>query len=152
MQENGQGNLIDVPYYVIVYCQNRYSEVVEYLNERQLRKAYRDKECRIKVKGNEGGLTKCVIKRPVKPLTVLRNPMLLYAAELEYRTWGVMHRISLHEARYLFVDTYPETNNVAQPNSVLKLIKEKKGALKLSLSQLCEIADERKIGRDICSA
>jgi hypothetical protein len=73
--------------------------------------------------------------------------MLMYAAELEYRTWRVEYPISLQEARYLLIDSYPQTNNSAQPDSCLILIQERKGACKLTLSETIELASERRIAR-----
>lgn len=152
--------LLDVPYFVKVYCQDRYSEVIEYLDDSSLKKLFSKEKLRLntgcksqkylgdnislEVLENTGNYTRCKIRRSVKPLTVMRNPMLLFAAELEYRTYAVTHPISLQEARYILVDNYPETNNISQSNSCLTLIKEKKGCFKLSLNDVRQISRERK--------
>jgi hypothetical protein len=71
----------------------------------------------------------------------------MYAAELEYRTWKVEFPITLQEARWKLIDSYPQTNNIAQPDSCLILIQERKGACKLSISEIVELATERRIAR-----
>lgn len=140
---------IEVPHFVKIYCQNRTTEYTKYLDPTQLKKAFHNKDLKVKVcpggynYGTES-LTRCYITQTVKPLTVLKNPMLMYAAELEYRTWKVEYPISLQEARWLLIDSYPQTNNVAQPDSCLILIQERKGACKLNINQTVELAQERR--------
>lgn len=137
--------LIDVPYFVKVYCQNRTTEYIKYLNPIQLKKAFHNKDLQVKTLGAIDDLTRCLITQRVKPLTVLKNPMLMYAAELEYRTWRVDNPISLQEARWLLQDSYPETNcGVVYPTSSLILIKEHKGCCKLDLTEQSRIVAERK--------
>lgn len=140
---------IEVPHFVRVYCQNRTTEYTKYLDPIQLKKAFHNKDLKVKVcpggynYGTES-LTRCLITQTVKPLTVLKNPMLLYAAELEYRTWKVEFPITLQEARWKLIDSYPQTNNVAQPDSCLVLIQERKGACKLDINETVDIARERR--------
>lgn len=152
-KENMPGVEIEVPHFVRIYCQNRTTEYTKYLDPIQLKKAFHNKDLSVKVckdgHYNYGleKLTRCRIIQRVKPLTVLKNPMLIYAAELEYRTWRVEYPISLQEARWLLIDSYPQTNNVAQPDSCLILIQERKGACKLSISETVELATERRQAR-----
>lgn len=140
----GDSSSIEVPYFIKVYCQNRYTEILEYLDDKTFKKLFRDKEINIKVLDGKGQYAKCLVTRPVKPLTVLRNPMLLMAAELEFRTYKTTHRISLQEARYLLIDSYPKCNCITEPYSALNLIKEKKGSFKLSLTEIVTLAKERR--------
>jgi hypothetical protein len=135
---------IEVPHFVKVYCQNRTTEYTKYLDPIQLKKAFHNKDLKVKVLDKIDNLVRCHITQVVKPLTVLKNPMLMYAAELEYRTWKVEFPITLQEARWKLIDSYPQTNNVAQPDSCLILIQERKGACKLSISETVEIATERR--------
>lgn len=144
VQELEIETLIDVPHFVKVYCQNRTTEYISYLNPIQLKKAFHNKDLKIKVLGSIDNLTRCQITAQVKPLTVLKNPMLMYAAELEYRTWRVDYPITVQEARWLLIDSYPKTNNVAQPDSCLILIQERKGACKLTISETVQMASERR--------
>lgn len=134
---------IEVPYFVQRYCNGRFSEVVEYITDKKFDRLFRD-GIQVSVLAKEEGLLKCRVRRPVKPLTVMHNSMLLMAAELEYRTYEVSYPISLQEARWLLVDSYPKTNCIAQPYSVLKLIKEKKGSFKLSLDETIKLSKQRK--------
>lgn len=133
-----------IPHFVKEYCANRFTEIIQYLTETQYKRLYRTDGVKIKVLGNEGDLIRCFITRPVLPLTITRNPMLLRAAQLEYQTWAVEYPISLQEARWVLIDEYPKTNCIAQPYSCLNLIKEKKGCLKLSLNRTIELSKERK--------
>lgn len=136
--------LIEVPHFVKVYCQNRTTEYIKYLDPIQYKKAFHNPDLKVKVLDKVDDLVRCYITQNVKPLTVLKNPMLMYAAELEYRTWRVSYPISLQEARWLLVDSYPQTNNVAQPDSCLILIQERKGACKLTISETVEVANQRR--------
>jgi hypothetical protein len=135
---------IEVPHFVRIYCQNRTTEYTKYLDQIQLKKAFHNKDLKIKVLDKIDDLVRCHITQIVKPLTVLKNPMLMYAAELEYRTWKVEFPITLQEARWKLIDSYPQTNNIAQPDSCLILIQERKGACKLNISETVEIATERR--------
>lgn len=135
---------IEVPHFVRVYCQNRTTEYTKYLDPIQLKKAFHNKDLKVKVLDKIDNLHRCHITQIVKPLTVLKNPMLMYAAELEYRTWRVDYPITVQEARWLLIDSYPQTNNVAQPDSCLILIQERKGASKLTISETVELANERR--------
>lgn len=139
---------IEVPHFVKIYCQNRTTEYTKYLDPIQLKKAFHNKDLTIKALDNIDDLTRCLITQRVKPLTVLNNPMLMYAAELEYRTWKVEHPISIQEARWLLQDAYPKTNcGVIYPISSLILIRENKGCCKLSLiEQNIIVADRKKAG------
>lgn len=136
---------IEVPHFVKIYCQNRTTEYTKYLDPIQLKRAFHNKDLKVKVLDKIDNLVRCHITQIVKPLTVLKNPMLLYAAELEYRTWRVEYPISLQEARWLLQDSYSETNCGAHyPISSLILIKENKGAYKLDLLEQQQIVAERK--------
>lgn len=135
---------IEVPHFVKIYCQNRTTEYIKYLDPIQLKKAFHNKDLKVKVLDKIDDLVRCYITQIVKPLTVLKNPMLMYAAELEYRTWKVEYPISLQEARWLLIDSYPQTNNVAQPDSCLLLIQERKGACKLTITETVEISKQRR--------
>ena len=135
---------IDVPHYVKVYCQNRTTEYITFLNPTQFKRAFHNQDMKVKVLDKIDDLTRCMITQNVKPLTVLKNPMLLYAAELEYRTWKVSYPITVQEARWLLIDSYPQTNNVAQPDSCLILIQERKGASKLTISETVEMSKQRR--------
>jgi hypothetical protein len=147
MLENMPEVEIEVPHFVKVYCQNRTTEYTKYLDPIQLKKAFHNKDLKVKVLDKIDTLIRCHITQVVKPLTVLKNPMLMYAAELEYRTWKVEFPITLQEARWKLIDSYPQTNNIAQPDSCLILIQERKGACKLSISEIVELATERRIAR-----
>lgn len=138
---------IEVPHFVKIYCQNRTTEYTKYLDPIQLKKAFHNKDLKVKVLDKIDDLVRCHITQIVKPLTVLKNPMLMYAAELEYRTWKVEFPITLQEARWKLIDSYPQTNNVAQPDSCLILIQERKGACKLNISEIVELANERRANR-----
>lgn len=153
IDKNVEVPLIDVPHFVKVYCQNRTTQYIKYLSPLELKKAFHNKDLNVKVLDKSDDLTRCLITQQVKPLTVLKNPMLKYAAELEYRTWRVQFPITLQEARWLLIDSYPQTNNVAQPDSCLILIQERKGACKLDINETVEIAQQRrKQRRQACYA
>lgn len=144
-KENMPGVEIEVPHFVRIYCQNRTTEYTKYLDPIQLKKAFHNKDLTIKALDNIDNLTRCLITQQVKPLTVLKNPMLLYAAELEYRTWRVEYPISVQEARWLLQDSYPETNcEPCYPISSRVLIRKQKGAYVLDMSEMAIIVESRK--------
>lgn len=154
---------IDVPHYVKVYCRGRKTEIMEYLTEKQFSRLIRihnlsqwsgnktmyspidNDNILVQVLGGEEGCFRCLITRKVRPLTVMKKPILLRAAELEYKTHSFDPPISLQEARWLLIDEFPETNNTAQPNSCIKLIEERRGTHKLSLSETVRKSAERKV-------
>lgn len=136
---------IEVPHFVKIYCQNRTTEYTKYLDQIQLKKAFHNKDLKVKILDKIDNLIRCHITQVVKPLTVLKNPMLMYAAELEYRTWKVEFPISIQEARWLLQDSYPETNcGNCYPISSLLLIKEHKGSFRLDISMHQYVVEERK--------
>lgn len=146
-----KNSLYRIPDYVVAYCKGRYTEVIEYLTDHEygilFRKSEYDPDIKIVLLENEKGSTyiRCLVIRRVLPLTVMKNPMLLRAAELEYKTYNGMYPMSLEEARWKLIDEFPETNNICQPNSCLKLIKEKRNQNKLPLSDVMRISEERRL-------
>jgi hypothetical protein len=78
----------------------------------------------------------------------MKNPMLLRAAELEYKTYNGEFPISIQEARWILIDEYsdkyPELNSINQPISCLNLIRKHKGTFKLCLNDTVRIANERR--------
>ena len=147
---HNQNSLYTVPIFVAQYCKGRYTEVVEYLTDNQysvlFRKSQDNPDIKLRVLDSEkdSQYIRCLVTRRVLPLTVMKNPMLLRAAELEYKTYNGECSISLQEARWILEDEYPQTNNINQPNSVYLLIRRRKGQFNLSLSDVIRIAQERR--------
>jgi len=147
-------SLYNVPEYVRKYCKGRLTEVVEYLTEKQysiyLRKYQHGEIKRLEVLGSEkdSQYIRCLVTRQVLPLTVMKNPMLKRAAELEYKTYNGEFPISLQEARWILVDEYgdkyPDLNSINQPTSCLVLIQHRRGQFKLCLNDTVRIANERR--------
>lgn len=145
-----ENSLYHVPEYVVKYCKGRFTEIVEYLTEDQYKKLFRlscnNPDIRIKLLENEkdSSYIRCLVIRRVLPLTVIKNPMLLRAAELEYKTYNGEFPISLQEARWLLMDEYPKTNCINQPYSCLELIKQHRTSFRLDLSDTIRISRERR--------
>ena len=145
-----ENSLYDVPEYVVKYCKGRFTEIVEYLTDEQYSKLYRRSEetsdVHLKVLPREAGsiYIRCLVTRRVLPLTVMKNPMLLRAAELEYKTYNGEYSISLQEARWLLIDEYPKTNCINQPYSCLELIRQHRTSHKLNLNDTVRICKERR--------
>lgn len=139
---------IEVPNFIRFYCENRYTEVIEYLDKDEYTKIFRRARTGevkiVKAIAKESGLTKVLVRYKVKPLTVMKNPMLKRAAELEFMTYATNYPISLQEARYILIDEYPQTNCLNEPISCLLLIRENKGCFKLSLNETVKLAEERR--------
>lgn len=64
----------------------------------------------------------CSRERGLKfdPLFVMEKEMLFDAAWMEFHL--IDGEMSLPEARYAIMGKYPQTNNICQPNSVLRLV------------------------------
>lgn len=143
-------SLYDIPDYVAKYCKGRFTEVIEYLTDEQYSRLYRKSEessditLKVLPRERDSNYIRCLVTRRVLPLTVMKNPMLLRAADLEYKTYNGKFPISLQEARWILTDEYPETNNSFQPNSCRELIRKRKGQFKLCLSDTVRIANERR--------
>ena len=152
--DRNEKSLYDVPDYVVKYCTNRKTEVIEYLTEDQYKKLFRiscdnpDIKIRILEDSKDSIYIRCLVTRRVLPLTVMKNPMLLRAAELEYKTYNGDYPISIQEARWLLIDEfkhkYPEINSINQPISCLNLIRQHRTTFKLDLNNTIRIARERK--------
>lgn len=166
MNENSNNEKfrIQVPLYVKAYIYNRFTETLEWLDAKQFRfflnnynlKSFDDKGREIdptdadrcsndkgmqveKIETSEG-IRKCLIKWPVKATTILKSPMLKYAAYLEFQTYAVTHKLSIQEARYNLIDEYPDTNcGEVYPESCLNLIRENKGCHKLTYEQFVKM-------------
>lgn len=143
-------SLYVVPEYVSKYCQGRYTEIVEYLTDKQYsilyQKSQKDSDIKLKILGSEkdSQYIRCLVTRRVLPLTVMKNPMLLRAAELEYKTYNGEYPLSIQEAKWKLIEEYPETNNIAQSNSCHILIKQHKKTYRLSLNTVVRLAEERR--------
>lgn len=139
-------SIYNVPIYVSQYCKGRTSEIIEYLTDKEYSRLIRNPEIKVKVLDNEKGSIhiRCLITRRVLPLTVLKNPMLLRAAELEFKTYNGEYPISIQEARWILIDEYPQTNCIAQPYSCLELIRKRKNQFKLCLEDTIRISEERR--------
>lgn len=147
-------SIYQVPEYVAKYCKGRITEVVEYLTDLQYAKLFRiaqtnpDIKLRTLESEKDSAYIRCLVTRRVLPLTVMKNPMLLRAAELEYKTYNGEYPISLQEARWIlvdeFIDKYPDVNSINQPMSCLNLIRKRKQQFKLCLNDVVRIAYERR--------
>lgn len=152
--DRNEKSLYDVPEYVVKYCKGRYTEIEEYLTDKQFSKLYHlaeeSSDITYKVLPSDTSYIRCLITRRVLPLTVMKNPLLLRAAELEYKTYNGEFPISLQEARWLLVDEfkdkYPEVNSINQPISCLNLIRQHRRSFKLTLSDTVRISQERRNG------
>jgi hypothetical protein len=140
-----------VPKYVAEYCKGRYTEVIEYLTDEEYSKLYRKSEqtsdLSIQVLGSERNsiYIRCLVRRRVLPLTVMKNPMLLRAADLEYKTYNGEYPISIQEAKWKLISEFPETNNICQSNSCHILIRKHRNHFNLPLSDVVRIAQERRV-------
>jgi hypothetical protein len=149
-----QNSLFEVPEYVSKYCKGRYTEVVEYLTEKQYSRLYQiseknsDVKLRLLDSDKDSQYIRCLVTRRVLPLTVMKSPLLLRAAELEYKTYNGEYPISIQEARWIlideFKDQYPDLNSINQPTSCLQLIKEHRRTFKLCLNDTIRLANERR--------
>lgn len=145
-----ENSLYHIPEYVVAYCKGRFTEIVEYLTNDEFTKLFRrsqsnpDIKIRVLESEKDSSYIRCLVTRRVLPLTVKKNPMLLRAAELEYKTYNGEFPMSIQEARWKLIDEWPETNCICQPISCHILIKEHRKSARLPLSDVIRMAKERR--------
>jgi hypothetical protein len=151
---------IAVPLYVKAYVYNRFVESIEWLDAKQFRFFVNQYSLRVSENNDDryindkgmqldkletiDGIRKCLVKWPVKATTIIKDPMLMRAAYLEFQTYAVRHRLSIQEAKYILIDEYPDTNcGEVYDESCHNLIRKNKGCLELTYQQFEKLKADR---------